>query len=225
MKELQNLLAEIPVDERGIAKTRGRDTLASTGVIWHSCDSMMLLGQAGVSAAAARKVGEYHALFKDAIEELENWVKEELELDGAAVPEPQPTQLPPSSPSESDEREPAAKALKTLRLVRLLFPAMIKRRVSTFPNIDKTTKEEQMPTRKQVDDLDALITQCRLLHETADDIAAALYDEDEEAVDQRLGFLKGYATVLLQRVRRTWDGNDDYFTEWSDKLLDRFEQI
>ena len=85
--ELLSLLSSIPQNEHGVEKSLGRDTLASTGVLWAECDKMVALGSAGVAKVAAERVEEYYGLLKDAITELEEWDPDETsESDTDSLP-------------------------------------------------------------------------------------------------------------------------------------------
>ena len=73
--------------------------------------------------------------------------------------------------------------------------------------------------------MDDLITYCQLFSEEADELAGALYAHDEGEVDERIGVMKGYARKCLARVRGTWEGGEDEFSEWVGKWLVKLDEI
>ena len=242
LRELLNLLSEIPTDERGIEKTRGRDTLASTGVIWDCCDALVELGAKGLTNYAPTRLKELEGLFNDAIEELEAWQQEETAcsdhdrnsakgqdqdtygMDSLRLAE-QEDPFGMSQPAPENIRRLTTKVLKTLNLVKLLFPPLAKRRLRRFPQIDTRTESEAFPTELQTRKLGLLMESCQNFCDEADEVAGALYQHDEEEVMEHLDAMKMCVMKCLGEVRETWDGGEDEFTAWVDKLLVRFEEL
>ena len=224
------LLDEIPVDKHTAAQFQGQKTLQSTGIIWESTDFMVKIGSLGIIPVAVSKVEEYHSLLKDAIEELEEWeIGEVGSMDILANQfhlanlEGDPFDMPCAA---SPSIQPAAKkAIEILKLIRLLYPALIKRRVKKFPNINAQTEQEAFPNMEQTEHFDHLMTYCQLFSEEADDIVGALYLHDEKKVDGMLGTLKDYARKCIASIREPWDGGEDEFTRWTAKWLAKLEEL
>ena len=237
MMELLNLLASIPQDEHGIEKTGGRDTLASTGVLWAECDKMVALGSGGLTKFAVEKAEEYHGLLKDAICELEQWdPDEDSDSDTDSLTSAEANTSSARLVDTSLERSlqgfslsPIAalrqRTLATLRIIRLLYPALIKRRILTFPNVSSTTTAENLPTSSHIRSLDDLINHTRHFTEETDEVAGALYAGDEEEVDDRLRKMAENSKTCVQQVRISWSGNEDEFTAWAEKWMARLEEI
>lgn len=185
--KLLSLLSSIPQNEHGAKKTLGRDTLASTGVLWAECDKMVALGSGGVTKVAAQRVEEYHGLLKDAIAELEEWdPDEDSESDTDSPPfnkgntsSPRPTDAPleQSVQGLSLSRK---QTLGALRIIRVLYPALVNRRILTFPNINSTATAETLPSSVQIRSLDKPVDHTQQFTEETDEIAGALYAGDEE---------------------------------------------
>ncbi|MCJ1399607.1 hypothetical protein MMC11_002809 [Xylographa trunciseda] len=249
-----DLLDEIPVDEQSIENIRSQKTLRNTGVIWEGMDFAIRLGPMGLVMVAVKKVEGYHDLFKDAIEELEEW------RDGDISPSDTITSHMPEIKSmgdgvkagmglqalnlnvnnigEVDENPfdlpsnasaailPATrKAIETLKLIRLLYPALIKRRVKRFPSIDAQTPADKFPTPDQADRYDKILAYCHLFSEEADEIAAALYTQDVDKVDGSLRIIKDYARKCVGFAEKTWHGGEDEFTKWVITWLVKLDEL
>lgn len=256
MREMASLMASIPVEEQEMAPSasthkegEGRNTLSSTGVIWEVCDALIVLALRGLVDVAMKKADAYHALVKDAIAELEEWNPDEDEGDifdsGSStdsndnqVPETVSTAesrptiamkamtlTPPATPTPI--RQMYDQTLATLRLVRLLYPALRKRRIQTFPPIVSSTSLNQLPTSWQIHAFDNLMKHLRIFSESADELAGALYSEDEEQASGGLEMIKVKAFECVKDVDRNWDRDRkvDEFTEWSQKWMKRVEEL
>ncbi|MCJ1354837.1 MAG: hypothetical protein MMC33_004827 [Icmadophila ericetorum] len=248
MREMLSLLDEIPVDERGVEKTRGRDALASTGVVWEACDAMLRLASTGIVTAVVERVKEYHNLLKDAIEELKEWDGDEGDedfLDGSSSERSstRASKAPAKSvdsmaadmdhlsvsgtsgPPSRDIEVMKDNVVQALSLIQLLYPALIKRRIQRFPNISSQTKDEDMPSADQMKNLDQLIGCCQGFTNSADDLAAALYECDEVEVKNGLDTVKEDARKCVELVKANWRGEDDEFSTWIGKWLVKLEEL
>lgn len=238
-KELQNFLASIPQDEHGIEKVR-RDSLASTGVLWAECAKMIELGNTGLVGFARQQVEEQHRLLKDALQEIEEWdPKEEVKgFDTGSSPASSVT-------VEGDEDEYTLNKrfgdlstvawtpdlndtkkyiLLLLRKIRILYPALIKNRISTFPNITRASTISTMPTEEMIDKFDRLIQHPKQWTDCVDEIAANLYDHDEKLVEMRLNGLSNSVEHCLEEYQTGWDGEKDAFTGWCEKWMASFRK-
>ena len=238
MMELLSLLGLIPQNEHGIEKTMGRDTLASTGVLWEECDKMTALGSAGLVKIATERVEEYHGLLKDAIAELEHWDPDdddsESDTDSVTSNKGNASSARPVDASLEKSLQDLAissitalrtRTLATLRTIRVLYPALVKRRILTFPNIDSSTTAESLPSSWQIRSLDGLIDHTRYFTEETDEVAGALYAGDEEEVDDRLTKLENMSKICVEGLRLGWGGNEDEFTGWAEKWKARLEDV
>ena len=238
MVELLNLLASIPHDEHGM-DPQNRDTLASTGVLWAECDAMVILASTGLVLIANQKFKEYHDLLKDAIEELDDWDPEGDDTDSdtaslSSIEQRSATNMnsEPSLPSTDFQKlsissivELRSHTLVTLRTIRLLYPAIQKRRISTFPNITSATMCESLPSSQTIEQLDSTILSAKAFTELADEIAGALYESDERQVSTKLRSLQENAVVCASRVKVDWRGKEDDFSGWVDKWMARMTEV
>ncbi|KAL9633313.1 MAG: hypothetical protein Q9164_004776, partial [Protoblastenia rupestris] len=118
-----------------------------------------------------------------------------------------------------------ARVLKYLRLVRLLYPALRKRRITTFPNITRVSGESEVPSLQQIRVLDALIAHTQHFTDETDEIAGVLYTDDEGAVLARLEHLAEEVRKCVELTRKNWDGEEDEFSAWIDKWMVRWEDL
>lgn len=238
MTGLLNLVASIPPNEHGIESVR-QDVLAHTGVLWAECDEMVQLASTGLVDLAKEKVEEWHGLLKDAIEELEEW-DPEMEETGAntdflfsATPEPKSTPIASqqllASSFEGLSLSPILtlrkRTLSILRTIRVLYPGLQKRRVSTFPNINQQSTPETLPSCSQIDGLDSLVSYTQQWTEAADEIAGSLYEGDAQQVEMRLSALCEAAEGCVRKYKQDWNGKEDEFGGWADKWIARLEEL
>ncbi|KAL6718455.1 hypothetical protein ACLMJK_004546 [Lecanora helva] len=238
MMETLNLLDCIPQDEHGV-DPQNRDTLASTGVLWGECDKMVTLASDGLVSLALQKVEQYHSLLKDAITELDEWDPDEEDSDSEAESvksieqeerstislEKHTTDSSRQNSINSSIAEVKERSLKSLRTVRLLYPTLQKRRISTFPNITNTTSPQSLPPPRSLQNLDASISSAQYFTETADEVAGALYDGNEEQVVRKLKFLEREAESCSSTLRLNWQGQEDEFSEWIEKWVARLKEV
>ena len=254
MKEMTSLLGTIPLEEQVLLTSvglvndeNGRDTLSCTGVIWEVCDTLTALASEGLVDLALKKADAYHALIKDAIAELEEWNPDEEDDDmfssGSsaqsesnqgpdgeyAAGSPPTTAMnaialtPPATPTPI--RQMYDQTLATLRMIRLLYPALRKRRVQTFPSISLSTSSDQLPTSWQIYAFDNLVKSLRTFSETADELAGSLYSRDEEQASGGLELIRILALECIEEADQSWDRKDDEFTAWAQKWTRRLDEL
>ena len=230
------MIASIPSDERGIEMSTGRNTLASTGVLWAECDKMMELASSGVVSLASQRTEDCHGLLKDAIQELEEWNPDEdtdSDTDSLSSNKQKPASTPTADNLASTLEDLSISrvailrkhTLVTLRTVRVIYPALKKRRISTFPNITSASTPESLPASTQIDALDSLIDQAKGFTEAADEIAGALYEGDEEQVERRLRALRELAEACAAGVKKGWKDEEDEFSRWAEKWVARLGEV
>ena len=246
MGQYLDLVASIPTDEHGIDAAAGRGVLANTGVLWESCDKLVELASKGLVSLAVQKADAYHALIRDATAELEEWDPSELndndededsDSDGDSLQEQvEKTHIkndgPTPSLSSSATANVAAIAqlqtltLSHLRLIRLLYPALRKRRLLTFPPLTSTTTiPTTSPSLPQLKRLGALMNHLKQFSEEADEVAGALYEGQERDVRTRLGQLKDMGIRCVEAAKLDWADIEDQFSEWGDKWVGRLKEM
>ncbi|KAL8993675.1 MAG: hypothetical protein Q9188_007271, partial [Gyalolechia gomerana] len=247
------LVNQIPRDEMAVKGLEGKreEVLGATGQIWKTCDRMNKVAQMGIVGVAVEKVDGYHALVKDAVEELEAWDPDEEEEEGSLFGSSSGSGASNNevgkkingdvigrAHQEQSESEPPALeglqikdmhavkegALKILKLIRMLYPALRKRRVSTFPPFDKTSALDAQASEDRTAVLDQLLRYLQGFSDETDEVAGALYGGDVKEVGRRLESLKKMAEGCVGEVRKGWKGQEDEFSAWSEKWVDRLKE-
>ncbi|KAI4177575.1 MAG: hypothetical protein LQ346_007653 [Caloplaca aetnensis] len=235
---LISLLEEIPRGEGAVGRLEGQreEILACTGNIWERCERMRAVAEKGIVGLAVEKVDAWHALVKDAVEEIEGWDPDEEEgslfgsdSSGSTKAGKNSATTNGDADGEGKQLEPPAldglqirdmhavkaSALKELKLIRLLYPALRKRRVSTFPPFDWSSDVASPPRDGKVEVLDRVLGFLEDVSEEMDEVAGALYDGDARAVDRRVAELKSTAVRCVEKVQMDWEGREDEFSAWS----------
>lgn len=202
-------------------------TLASTGLIWGACDSLLSLEEMGVVGLTLAKVEEFRGLLVDAIEELKEWGEDEEDLDegfggseedggdGDSIEDMfcAANRLPAH---RNDLRALLDEALRQLKLVDMLFKAMAKRRIKTFSH--KILQLEDESARTQVKTLDDVVILLKSIPESVDDLANAFYELDADEVTSILSKITADAKSAATTVTKSWTNTDDEFTSWRTKF-------
>ena len=242
---MSSLLEAVPVEGKDGGETEGKETLASTGVLWAQCDVLTRLGEGGLVGLVDGKVKGHGELLEDAIAELDEWdpdddEDEDEDDDSDADQMNKGKSAVINTPTTSEDEKLGSgmqdltitpqkllkgRVLKHLRLIKMLYPALRKRRIATFPNIGKSTAEVELPIREQVERMDALVAYTHQFSDDADEIAGAMYADKEDEVKRRLNALVAVATACVEATRRGWEGQEDEYTAWIAKWKARLDEL
>ena len=210
------------------AKHNNRDTLASTGVVWEACDSVIELENVGIGGLAMRKAELYRDMIKDAIEELQEWGEDDAEVDeddfaGSDGEDDEDSdkdsiedifsaanKLPKD---RKDLKELLESSTGNLKKIGMLYAALTKRRLKTFTSSVAGQK-------KNVQVLDDLMDNLKMISETVDDLASAFYELDSKEASTVIRACIDEAHKAITLVRLGWDGKEDEFTSWSGKWIE-----
>jgi hypothetical protein len=100
-------------------------------------------------------------------------------------------------------------SLKRLRLVVLLYQAIVKRRIKKLPALPATAVAQR---------LDEAAAMLQLLPDRFGDLAAAFYELQAADIDAAMDQCFRDATSVSELLGQSWDGGKDEFTEWTDKF-------
>jgi len=236
--ELGTLVKAIPLDGRKLddqQKEGGRGSLAATGVLWDACDAVIALKNLGIMEILVKKVEEYQALVKDALEELREWGDEaaeeadNLQDDEQDVDDAQAAfddmlgsqkHIPTDDPDQIRER--LESTLKKLRLIILMYQAVVKRRLKTLPSMPHLLLPPNLEDQSApgiIKCLDELMRLLREIPDVVDDLASAFYDLDGVEIDSKMNecFLAGSSAAIL--LRKNWVDEEDEYTAWVGQQL------
>ncbi|KAL8921002.1 MAG: hypothetical protein Q9172_004244 [Xanthocarpia lactea] len=118
-----------------------------------------------------------------------------------------------------------AKVLKLLKLIRMLYPALRKRRISTFPPFTRTSSTASLPPSNQVTQFSFMLQFCGDFSTAADDLADALYDKVPNLVQAKMELMSIMAGRCVDEVKKGWNDEEDEFTQWSTKWVARVEEV
>jgi hypothetical protein len=214
-----------------VQKTKDK-ALASTGQVWSACDRLIELEKLGVVGYVVKKVEEFRSMLKDAIEELKEWGEDAEEQDEGFVGSGDEgdrdsvedmfdaaNKLPSH---REDLKELLAESLRRLKLVDMLFQALGKRRLKTFPYKPPPWEDEETTkvASDRVQKLDTLVALLRAIPDAVDDLANGFYELDVDEVKAVLEKICGDAKSAAGLVEQSWDGKDDEYTAWVRKWKD-----
>lgn len=219
--------------------------LAATGVVWEGCDALVGLCEAGVVGLAVRRVEEWREVLLDAVVEMRDWGEEadedgddeedwgegsgeeeegEFEVFGAA------NRL---GKGDGELRALLEASVRKLKTVAVLYQALVKRRLKTFPppfasapsskdgDADADADADAAAAAAQrVRTLDELMALLKSIPGSVDELASAFYDLDGDEVRVLLKKCCDDAVRAATIVKQNWDGKDDEFTAWSGKWKD-----
>ncbi|GAB7363664.1 hypothetical protein MBLNU230_g4234t1 [Neophaeotheca triangularis] len=235
-KEMEMLLQEVRAISQGDSSvvSRRRDSLASTGVVWESCDALAELKGLGIAGLAVQKAEQWRETIKDAITELHEWMEGEdldtegqkdalLDSDDEAVAGDTDSlddvfNAANSMPQDRPElKRLVEEAMGKLKKITLLYAALGKRRLKTFKMEDTAVSGGELAGAER---LDRLMDALKKIPHQVDDLASAFYDLEEEAVREQLKGCVDEAKLASETAKMSWDGREDEFSAWRLKWLD-----
>jgi hypothetical protein len=247
LAEFKTLVAEIPLDgnvltvdqKNGTAKREGKGSLANTGVVWQACDELMDLQNLGIAGLVVKKAEQYRDTLKDALEELEEWGEETSDDEGedgnADEADDDEDGIENTAQDEIDDlfgsqrhisaddpakiRDRLISSVRRLKLIVLMFQAIIKRRFKTLPPLPHpplpTELEEKSPENPGIIQcLDNVLDMLKQIPDLTDELANAFYELDDKEIDKYMEqcFFKGFGAVEM--LIDNWEGQNDEFSTW-----------
>jgi hypothetical protein len=224
----------------GPTEAERQDVLAATGVVWEACDNLLKICQDGVVGLVVKKAEQFRGVLKDAIEELQEWGEDVEEEDEDKA---EGSNDDDDGFGDEDEIFGAANKLgkgdkelkvlletsmKKLKKVSMLYQALIKRRLKTFPKSSILAATNGEGTESKPDPmpkLDQVMVVLKTIPETVDDLASAFYDLDLDEAKETLDKVCGEAKSAIDLVKQNWTGTDDEFTAWSGKWVEALDAV
>jgi hypothetical protein len=228
-------------DTSGPTESEKQDVLATTGMVWEACDALLKLCQDGVVGLVVKKAEQYRSVLLDAVEELKEWGEDVADGDededgvegsdgGEDEFEEEDEMFSAANKlgkGDKELREVLDTSVKRLKTVGILYQALIKRRLKTFPASksagQSTNGEVNGSVSEPMATLDQLMAVLKQIPDTVDDLASAFYDLDEEGAKQTLDKCCREAKSAAELVKQSWTGQDDEFTAWSAKCMTALE--
>jgi hypothetical protein len=215
--------------DTGPTKSEKQDVLSATGVLWEACDVLLKLCNDGVVGLVVKKAAELRATLLDAIEELKEWGEDiddddDDEDNDAEGSDDEDDLFGASNKLGKDDtvlKELLDTSVKKLKMVSMLYQAISKRRLRTYPAVLTAfaTNGASDATSTPAQKLDDLMVALKQIPDTVDDLASAFYDLNEEEAKETLDKTCKEAEKAAELVKQSWTGSDDEFTAWSGKWI------
>ncbi|KAH7070180.1 hypothetical protein FB567DRAFT_554701 [Paraphoma chrysanthemicola] len=214
--------------DTGPSESEKQDVLSATGVLWEACDVLIKFCDDGVVGLVVRKAQELRATLLDAIEELKEWGEdiEDDDNDDAQGSDDEDDLFGASNKLGKDDKELKElldNSIKKLKMVGMLYQALLKRRLKTYPATPTATNGSSEKSSSSALKLDELMAILKTIPETVDDLASAFYDLDEDEARQTLEKSCTQAQSAAELVQLSWTGSNDEFTAWSAKWVAALE--
>jgi hypothetical protein len=182
----------------------------ATGQIWARCDSLAAFAEGGLSGFMTQRVGQWLALMRDAVAELEDWDPEEEVGDDPFGLDPfDGNNEKDETPKTDDSGETGNRAilqagvktevLKVLTRIPQSVHVVIKQRLGPA---HLPPSEQLSPTQRLT--LDAIVSQTRKISEAIDESAEAMYMGDLERCLKLAGEARSLAIGVVENVRDPW---------------------
>ncbi|GFP54983.1 hypothetical protein ACSS6W_002897 [Trichoderma asperelloides] len=248
MSGLAELLVKIPKDGKVLSKEKegfgagGKGSIASTGVLWSACDSLVGLANGSVSGFFVEKMTEWKDTLSDIMEEIKEWGDEENDEEDEEEDDDDDAgdevddladqvesthisaqnmlddlmsshqSIPASDPDGIRPR--LESSLRRLRLVILLYTAITKRRMKKLPSFPQSDTSSSTTTQR----LNELAPLLQKLPDSFGDLACAFYELQPKEIDDAMDqcFLDAFA--ISELLSENWDGSRDEFTDWTGKF-------
>ncbi|KAF2444748.1 hypothetical protein P171DRAFT_281984 [Karstenula rhodostoma CBS 690.94] len=212
----------------GLTEGERQDVLAATGVVWEACDALVKLCDGGIAGLVVRKAEEWRSVLLDAVEELKEWGEdvdeEDDEAEGSDGEFGDEDEMFGAAnklgKGDKELKEVLDKGVKKLKMVGVLYQALIKRRLKTFPGSAPAGAANGEAQKDPMATLEELMKLMKSIPEQVDDLASAFYDLDEDEAKTMLDKCCGEAKSAASLVKQSWTGTDDEFTAWSTKWED-----
>ncbi|KAI4259734.1 MAG: hypothetical protein L6R42_004429 [Xanthoria sp. 1 TBL-2021] len=136
------------------------------------------------------------------------------------------SQPPPTEHSQTTDIHGAkAKTLKFLKLIKMLYPALRKRRISTYPPFTRLDPTSSLHPWHHVKQFSDMLAFCEDFSTATDDLADVLYDRAPNLVQGKMELMTTMACRCVDGVKKGWNEEEDEFTEWSGKWIARVKEV
>jgi hypothetical protein len=226
------------VKEKGVEDADRAAVLAATGVVWESCEAIERIVVENIVGTVVRKAEEWRAVLLDAVKELKEWGEqaeddedgegqEAVGSDGGYEDEDDFFgEANALGKGESAVRTLLERSVKKLKMVAMLYQAVGKRRLKTFPAVkDSSQPSSDEAGRKVKEDmliLDRLMALLKGIPETVDELASSFYDLDADEAGKLFEKICVDAVTATHVVEKSWEGMEDEFTAWAGKWREKF---
>ncbi|KAJ4343652.1 hypothetical protein N0V95_006591 [Ascochyta clinopodiicola] len=232
--------------DKGPSEQEKQDVLNSTGVVWDVCDELLKLCNGGVVELVLKKAQQLRAVLLDAVEELKEWGEdvassddEDDKAEGSGDEEDEfgdeDDFFGAKNKLSKDDKELKVlleRSVKKLKMVGIMYQALGKRRLKTFPvtapgvnPAAAETTDVDAANKTPAQTLDLLMHTLKSIPDAVDDLASTFYELEHEEAETELKKLCDQAKSAVELVKKGWTGADDEFTAWSVKWIEALDAV
>lgn len=232
--------------DTGPSETEKKDVLERTGVVWDVCDELLRLCNGGVVELVLKKAQQLRAVLLDAVEELKEWGEDIADEDDEDKAEGSADEdgfgdeddfFGAQNKIGKDDKELKVlldRSVKKLKMVGIMYQAIGKRRLKTFPAVSPnsnpatastvaTPANGDIASESSAQKLDRLMHILKTIPDTVDDLASTFYELEQEEAEAELEKVCDEAKSAVVLVQKSWIGTDDEFTSWSGKWIEALD--
>ncbi|KAL8956263.1 MAG: hypothetical protein Q9183_006359 [Haloplaca sp. 2 TL-2023] len=204
---------------------------------------------------ALEKARAYHALMKDAVQEIEDWDPDEdddffgeadsdsndeekvngassltgadIIQDGIAAPNRQSDNDPPALDTLHIQDIHALRdhALEFSKHIRMVYPALIKGRISPFPQFNNKSVVSSLPSSSNIQTLNQMLQYVQQISTEMDHLACALYEQRAAEVYKYQKSMTALAQQCVGYLKTDWGGNKGQYGDWAAAWTKKMEAI
>lgn len=237
---------ELAGKDAGPSEAERRDVLAATGMVWDVCDRVLRLCDGGVVELVLKKAQQLRAVLLDAVEEMKEWGEDvasdsEDEEDKAEGSGGEDDRFGDEDDffganNKIGKGDVELKALldrsvKKLKMVAIMYQAVGKRRLNTFPAVRGSNPASAVATNGEdkgdtpAQKLDKLMHILKTIPESVDDLASTFYELEQEEAEVALKKVCDEAKSAVEMMEKSWTGTDDEFTAWAAKWTQALDLV
>jgi hypothetical protein len=237
---------ELAGKDAGPSEAERRDVLAATGMVWDVCDRVLRLCDGGVVELVLKKAQQLRAVLLDAVEEMKEWGEdvasdsedEEDKAEGSGGEDDgfgdEDDFFGANNKIGKGDVELKAlldRSVKKLKMVAIMYQAVGKRRLNTFPAVRGSNPTSAVTTNGGDRDdtpaqrLDKLMHILKTIPESVDDLASTFYELEQEEAEVALKKVCDEAKSAVKMMEKSWTGTDDEFTAWAAKWTQALDLV
>jgi hypothetical protein len=237
---------ELAGEDAGPSEAERRDVLAATGMVWDVCDRVLRLCDGGVVELVLKKAQQLRAVLLDAVEEIKEWGEdvasdsedEEDKAEGSGGDDDgfgdEDDFFGANNKIGKGDVELKAlldRSVKKLKMVAIMYQAVGKRRLNTFPAVRGSNPASAVATNSgdegdtPAQRLDKLMQILKTIPESVDDLASTFYELEQEEAEVALKKVCDEAKSAVEMMEKSWTGTDDEFTVWARKWTQALDLV
>lgn len=237
---------ELAGKDAGPSEAERRDVLAATGVVWDVCDQVLRLCDGGVVELVLKKAQQLRAVLLDAVEEMKEWGEDVAsdsddeddaaegsggEDDGFGDEDDFFSAQNKIGKDDTELKALLDRSVKKLKMVAIMYQAVGKRRLNTFPAVRGSNPAAKAATNgvdggeTPAQRLDKLMNVLKMIPDSVDDLASTFYELEQEEAEVQLKKVSDEAKSAVELVKKSWTHTDDEFTAWSAKWTEALDLV